>query len=1021
MVYVIVRLILYSLLLIITFSVPLSAVPAADKFTYLLTQLVSKDNEKAAEAFNLLMNSFDPRAFAVLKLGLSQKNPDIRRECANILGWRKDPGAAAALLSLVHDPDIKMRRTCILAIGQLGDPGSRELMVGLITDPEPGVRSAAVFALSRIGGDMGDLLLITLMDPDPGVRLAAIRGFRTLKDPRAVAPLAAIARGPDMKQREAAIETLGYLGTPAIDSLMRLLSSVEVKVRRQAVSALAAIEDSRARAAVRAAWADNSADVRTLVLSALAHFGDAESREALCAALNDPDGNIRDLVLSYLSSLALNPDTHELPLVLPLLEDPDQNVRMRAASLLEEVRDPQLVEPLLARLVQPDYSPYIITALGTQRDPRTVPALIALLPAIDPSYQEDTHGAMREGEFGDDELFYYGYHSTPASLASEALIAIGTPAVDALLAAMQSENQRLRVRTTLTLGEIADPRTLHALLQALKDGDIKVRRAVVMALGRLGDARGYEALIALLDEKDKDLRSEIIQALSDSRDPRLIPLFTKMAQSRNEWERGLAVSALGEMDDPRVVPVMLRALRDRSDDVRYDATYCSGWLTDPRAADGLVGVLGDRDDNVRRNAKDQLRDMDTAVVAPALVQGLCSPNPLVREGAADAASSHRDFRLVAPLLQALMDRSQAVRSQAAYALVEFHEPSIRPRVERLLADMPYLDTREECIRLLGSIRAADLLLPMLTAPIRPEERKAILSALAETGDPRALEPLAAAIDDPDPDTRYYAIRGLSRIKDDRAIQALFRIVREGNASKAGIALAALYEAHIPVDAELLKPFISETSIDGNAILLAGRQQERWAADSMMELLARRLRYVGHYLNSRLASEPLIIALGDLRETRAVELITVALADDDLPAIAAEALGKIGGTRAAEALLASLSDRHDYEGGFLRIAGEALGGIKDGRERERLTEAATSGSWRIRCGAVYALGDTSEPWAIPPALTALADPQPQIRAAAAEALGRLKAKEAGSELTKALTDPYPEVRAAAKKALAAIGE
>lgn len=593
--------------------------------------------------------------------------------------------------------------------------------------------------------------------------------------------------------------------------------------------------------------------------------------------------------------------------------------------------------------------------------------------------------------------------------------------MDALLTALRSGDRRLRVRAALTLGEIADPRTLPALLEALQGDDHKVQRAAVIALGTLGDARGYEALIARLDEKDKELREDIIDALSGSRNPRLIPLFTKMAQSKDERERETALWALGEMEDPRAANIVIRALRDRSESVRYAAVYGSGWLSDPRAADALVAALGD--EAIGDHASSQLLGMDTAAVVPALVKALHSRNSLLRAGAADVASAHRDPRLTAALLEALTDPVRAVRADAAYALEEAHDPAIRPHIERLLANPPYLDTRRECIRLLGAIGATDLLLTMLNAATRPDERKAIISALSETGDIRALEALATALDDPDSDTRYYAVSGLARMKDGRATQLLLR----SQAIRSGDDLFVLDQSDIPVPAELLQPFFTGPSgtpaytMNAHAISIAGKQGERWAIEPMLEMLAVLTRCPERNAAFCANHEALIKALGDLRETRAVEMIAVALDDDDLSTVAAEALGKIGGTRAADMLLSSLLNRYQRTNAvvFLRTAGQALGGIKDGGERERLTEAATSGSWRIRCGAVYALGAAGEAWAISPALAALTDPQPQVRAAAAEALGRLKAKDAGQALTEALTDPYPEVRKAAKAALVTI--
>jgi len=1008
--------------LLLAFSCPLFAAADAGKFTSLLTQMTSKEEGEAEEAWEMLSTSLDPRAHAVVMAGLSHKDARIRGYCVRLLAYRKDSEALAALLPRLRDADANVRAETIRLLENPGDPAARKAVAELLADPQPGVRAAALHAMGLLGGYHGDDLLQALLDPSTTVRRVAIEQLGGLKDPRAVAPLAALARGTDWKERSAAIGALGDIGLPALDALLGLLPNVEVEVRRGVIGALMGIDDPRAAEAVHAAMTDNDPGIREMVFFALCSRGEAEARAMIFTAFTDASSPARDQVAPLLKVYGGNPAYFSG--LISLIADPDYALEWPLPFVLRDSHDPRLVEPLLARLTRPGYPIDIITILGKQGDPRAVPALIALLTSTktltnDPNTGKDVY----QDEADEDYAVHVWDNSSPASRASDALIDIGTPAVDGLLAALHSENPRMRARAALTLDKIPDPRTLPALLEALQDPDVKVQRAVVGALGMLGDARGYEALLARLDEKNGELRDEIISALSDSRDPRLIPLYTEMAQSTDEEERGLAVSALGQIDDPRVVPVMLRALRDRSENVRYDATYFSGWLADPRAADALVEVLDDRDDNVSRNAADLLRDMDTAAMAPALTKAFRSRNPIIRAQAVELASEHQDPRLVAPLLQLLTDPVQNVRSSAAHALEAFRDPAIRPQVERLLADPPYLDTRGECIDLLGAIGAADRLLTMLDAATRPNEREALISALSETGDVRAVEALGTALADPNPNTRYYAASGLARIKDPRAAELLLR----SQAIRNGEETFVLDDSDVPVPAEVLKTFFTGSSttlaykMNTAAISIAGKQGERWAVEPMLEMLATLIRYPEEG-NQDYRRAALIKALGDLREARAVEMIAVAFDDDDLDAVAAEALGKIGGTQAADVLLSSLPKyKNYYQVDFLRIAGQALGAIKDGRERERLTGAATSSSWRIRCGAVYALGAVGEAWAVSPALTALSDPQPQVRAAAAEALGRLKAKEAAPALTKALGDLYPEVRKAAKAALTTVGE
>ncbi|RMH93635.1 MAG: HEAT repeat domain-containing protein [Calditrichaeota bacterium] len=118
--------------------------------------------------------------------------------------------------------------------------------------------------------------------------------------------------------------------------------------------------------------------------------------------------------------------------------------------------------------------------------------------------------------------------------ASEALIHIGAPAVDALIAALSDAGAREMVARTLVgigepaveplckvaekgwfkharryaawaLGEIGDPRAVNALLVTYMDSDTEVRESAARALKRLGES-AVGALSTYLKAEDINVR-----------------------------------------------------------------------------------------------------------------------------------------------------------------------------------------------------------------------------------------------------------------------------------------------------------------------------------------------------------------------------------------------------------------------------------------------------------------------------------------------------------------------------------
>src|SRR5207302_387144 len=136
-------------------------------------------------------------------------------------------------------------------------------------------------------------------------------------------------------------------------------------------------------------------------------------------------------------------------------------------------------------------------------------------------------------------------------------------------------------------------------------------------------------------------------------------------------------------------------------------------------------------------------------------------NRCVRQTAAWALGEIASTQAIAPLGQALHDRSPQVRTMAAWALGQIESPRAVPVLGDALKD-PSPDVRRAAVWALGQIEdrdAVDLLLPLLRDH-DAQVRLAATHALGQIESPRAVHGLGALAHDESPDVRRAAIWAL---------------------------------------------------------------------------------------------------------------------------------------------------------------------------------------------------------------------------------------------------------------------
>ena len=97
-----------------------------------------------------------------------------------------------------------------------------------------------------------------------------------------------------------------------------------------------------------------------------------------------------------------------------------------------------------------------------------------------------------------------GIPQRPSTVVVDALVAIGKPTVEPLLAALEDEDYMVRLRAIEALAEIRDRRAVDPLLARLKDEKPSVVSFAAQALGDMGDRKAVKPLVEVLSQAQKD-------------------------------------------------------------------------------------------------------------------------------------------------------------------------------------------------------------------------------------------------------------------------------------------------------------------------------------------------------------------------------------------------------------------------------------------------------------------------------------------------------------------------------------
>jgi HEAT repeat protein len=208
-----------------------------------------------------------------------------------------------------------------------------------------------------------------------------------------------------------------------------------------------------------------------------------------------------------------------VPVVAEVLEGEWTEGKQVAAWVLSEIRHPSAVGPLAHALDDPDEDVRWKAAVGLKQigEP-SVYALIAVL-------LQDHLGAKRCAAWTLGEIAH------PAGAGS-------------LAAALEEADEELRWKAAISLSQIGES-ALTALTKPLRHERVETRRAAIWAAGQIDTQAALPVLAQALDDPDNHVRAKAVVALGNIEGERATQLLLKMVKDDDPVVRKDAIVALG--------------------------------------------------------------------------------------------------------------------------------------------------------------------------------------------------------------------------------------------------------------------------------------------------------------------------------------------------------------------------------------------------------------------------------------------------------------------------------------------
>jgi len=630
-------------------------------------------------------------------------------------------------------------------------------------------RAFAAELLGRIGNAKAVPALLETVratrTEDADVREIALRALARIADPRAVAPLVESLKSVDawLAPRIADILTrhgplvvdplIGFLDEPgrqparawaanvlgevraarAFPVLARGLGDLEDEVRAKCATALGRLGDRRAISyLLEHLLTDPAPFVRARIAATLGRFDEPEVIDRLVRALGDQAWWVRMRSVEALEQIGTRA---EGPLLVAL-DDPDPEIRIRAAVGLERLGVPATLVDMIQRGERLPEAMETLVKFATA-GARELLAELLLHPARE--VRSAVVGAIRRAARGDlaPELIETARNDADPALRAAAFETLGTlgvhQAIPSALEALGDGDESVRTAAIGVLGSLGGPDAVQRLRGRTADPDSGVRAAVARALGLLRAADAAPEFLRLMADPEPEVREAGARGAANAGVAAVTPGLIELLGDASPEVRRAAVAGLGALGDPAAVAPLEHAF-DGADSATREAIVEAVGRLDVGRVEGLVDTLVEsRDTGGKLGAIRTLARVSSPAAAGTLVRLRQDPEPAVRAAAVEALGRVGGEPAPAGVASALHDPDETVRAAALDAVSRLQLQVEGQRVLALLAADPSARVRERAALAAGLLQVPGGEAALLTVCHRPEPLPVRAAAALATG------------------------------------------------------------------------------------------------------------------------------------------------------------------------------------------------------------------------------------------------------------------------------------------------
>ncbi len=490
--------------------------------------------------------------------------------------------------------------------------------------------------------------------------------------------------------------------------------------------------------------------LRPTTLAFQPELTDAEQQD-LATLVKDLDSDdSQTLLLALQRLLAMGPKaTEAVDALAKLLNDERQLVDSSASFRSGRTTVQVNVRVVwVLRSIGPQAVPALVTALKNKDEQVRLPAMQALSELQQPVMLEVWLEALQ------DSNRYVRIYA-----ARELAKSKSPAAVDALCKVLQDVDMDVRIEVAEALGRIGSEMAIGPLIEGLPAGEVNISLefAVGVALAKIGEP-AVKVLLERFEGFDENERRMVNMAIREIDTQQTRPLLLECLRNEHWQVREAAIDALARLKTPESLHVVIDSVEDPDWNVRWTVARLLGKLADDKSAGAIRPLLlkmaeTDPEAKVRNNALWALYSfpgIPTDDYWKTLEAALHDTSPRVRATAACSCSKFPNARFGPRLKELLDDPDRNVRAESAAALGHSNVVDAVPDLIRQLDDEDLRCVSYAALSLgkLGTDEAIAALVAKLRDTRSDDERRGYaLTGLCFTANPKAIEPLSAALED----------------------------------------------------------------------------------------------------------------------------------------------------------------------------------------------------------------------------------------------------------------------------------